>query len=130
MNKLLFFNRKVVVGGGTGFVGSEVCRLLRRNHYEVVVVSRFALNSFVFIWKSKLVCLEAKICILLFHLYWPGNLNFTISFILINFSCIDKNTFTIAKVVINVFKCFFKPISITMISFYSIYILTISLLLK
>ena len=32
---------KVVVGGGTGFVGTELCRLLRRNHYEIVVVSRY-----------------------------------------------------------------------------------------
>lgn len=31
---------KVVVGGGTGFVGTELCRLLRRNHYDVVIVSR------------------------------------------------------------------------------------------
>lgn len=31
---------KVVVGGGTGFVGSELCKLLRRNQYEVVIVSR------------------------------------------------------------------------------------------
>ena len=32
---------KVVVGGGTGFVGTELCRLLKRNHYDVVVISRF-----------------------------------------------------------------------------------------
>ena len=31
---------KVVVGGGTGFVGSEVCSLLRRKGYQVVVISR------------------------------------------------------------------------------------------
>ncbi len=32
---------KVVVGGGTGFVGTELCRLLRRNHYDIVIVSRY-----------------------------------------------------------------------------------------
>ena len=31
---------KVVVGGGTGFVGGEVCALLQRKGYQVVVVSR------------------------------------------------------------------------------------------
>lgn len=31
---------KVVVGGGTGFVGGEVCALLQRKGYQVIVVSR------------------------------------------------------------------------------------------
>jgi len=31
---------KVVVGGGTGFVGGEVCALLQRKGYQVVVISR------------------------------------------------------------------------------------------
>ena len=31
---------KVVVGGGSGFVGGEVCRQLRRAGYEVIVISR------------------------------------------------------------------------------------------
>lgn len=31
---------KVLVGGGTGFVGAEVCSLLRRKGYNVVIVSR------------------------------------------------------------------------------------------
>jgi len=31
---------KVVVGGGTGFVGTEVCSLLKRKGYRVVVISR------------------------------------------------------------------------------------------
>merc|ERR1711963_639416 len=33
---------KVVVGGGSGFVGTEVCSLLRRKGYQVIVVSRSA----------------------------------------------------------------------------------------
>jgi len=32
--------QKVIVGGGSGFVGGEVCRQLRRAGYEVIVVSR------------------------------------------------------------------------------------------
>jgi len=32
--------QKVVVGGGSGFVGGEVCRQLRRAGYEVIVISR------------------------------------------------------------------------------------------
>jgi len=31
---------KVVVGGGTGFVGGEVCALLQRKGYQVIVISR------------------------------------------------------------------------------------------
>ena len=31
---------KVLVGGGSGFVGGEVCRQLRREGYEVIVISR------------------------------------------------------------------------------------------
>jgi len=31
---------KVVVGGGTGFIGGEVCSLLRRKGYQVVIISR------------------------------------------------------------------------------------------
>ena len=31
---------KVLVGGGSGFVGGEVCRQLRRAGYEVIVISR------------------------------------------------------------------------------------------
>jgi len=31
---------KIVVGGGTGFVGTEVCSLLKRKGYRVVVISR------------------------------------------------------------------------------------------
>merc|ERR1712179_416758 len=32
--------QKVVVGGGSGFVGGEVCRQLRRAGYEVILISR------------------------------------------------------------------------------------------
>ena len=43
---LLFFTfRKVLVGGGNGFVGGEVCRLLKRNHYDVIIVSRSKAKS-------------------------------------------------------------------------------------
>ena len=31
---------KVLVGGGTGFVGTELCKSLKRKGYQVVVVSR------------------------------------------------------------------------------------------
>jgi len=31
---------KILVGGGTGFIGQEVCRLLRKSGYEVVIISR------------------------------------------------------------------------------------------
>ena len=31
---------KILVGGGSGFVGGEVCRQLRRAGYEVVIISR------------------------------------------------------------------------------------------
>lgn len=31
---------KVIVGGGTGFVGGEVCALLQRKGYQVVIISR------------------------------------------------------------------------------------------
>ena len=32
--------QKVVVGGGSGFVGGEVCRQLRKAGYEVILISR------------------------------------------------------------------------------------------
>ena len=37
---------RVVIGGGTGFVGSEVASLLERKGYQVVIVSRWA------VWKK------------------------------------------------------------------------------
>jgi len=36
---------KIVVGGGSGFVGKSLCGLLRRNGHEVVIVSRTAGKS-------------------------------------------------------------------------------------
>ena len=41
---------KVVVGGGSGFVGKEVCSLLRRKGYEVITVSRKKYDSNVITW--------------------------------------------------------------------------------
>ena len=41
---------KVVVGGGAGFVGSEVCSHLRRKGYDVVIVSRHKFDSKVITW--------------------------------------------------------------------------------
>lgn len=41
---------KVVVGGGAGFVGSEVCSLLRRKGYDVVIISRHKFDARVITW--------------------------------------------------------------------------------
>ena len=41
---------KVVVGGGSGFVGKEVCSLLRRKGYDVIIVSRNKFDSRVVTW--------------------------------------------------------------------------------
>ena len=42
--------KKVVVGGGSGFIGNEVCSLLRRKGYDVVIVSRNKYDSRVITW--------------------------------------------------------------------------------
>ena len=41
---------KVIVGGGSGFIGNEVCSLLRRKGYDVVGVSRNKYDSGVITW--------------------------------------------------------------------------------
>jgi len=41
---------KVIVAGGSGFVGNEVCSLLRRKGYDVVIVSRHKSDSRVITW--------------------------------------------------------------------------------
>lgn len=41
---------KVIVGGGSGFVGKEVCSLLRRKGYDVIIVSRNKFDSRVVTW--------------------------------------------------------------------------------
>ena len=41
---------KVLVGGGSGFVGTEVCSLLRRKGYDVITVSRTKFDSRVVTW--------------------------------------------------------------------------------
>ena len=41
---------KVIVGGGSGFVGKEVCSLLRRKGYEVIIISRKKFDSRVITW--------------------------------------------------------------------------------
>jgi uncharacterized protein (TIGR01777 family) len=41
---------KVIVGGGSGFIGNEVCSHLRRKGYNVVIVSRNKYDSRVITW--------------------------------------------------------------------------------
>ena len=41
---------KVIIGGGSGFVGKEVCSLLRREGYDVIVISRKKFDSRVITW--------------------------------------------------------------------------------
>jgi len=41
---------KVLVGGGSGFVGKEVCSLLRKKGYDVVIISRKKFDSRVITW--------------------------------------------------------------------------------